>query len=133
MMTLTQYLLGKLAEEASEVAKEALKGQQFGTDSDYQGKTNSELICSELIDVATIIYLLKEWGDPNIRDMFSALDYNGSKNKADIIGRIPKVIYYLLRSAYADHVYLSPEVVTVFTEYSILYRKSSKDELHDKE
>ena len=57
-MNLTQYLLGKLAEEASEVAQMALKCQQFGLSDEYNGEVNSERLMCELDDMQSIIGLL---------------------------------------------------------------------------
>jgi hypothetical protein len=54
-MNLTQWLLVKLAEEANEMGKEALKGSQFGLDSDFQGTTNAELITKEYNDLRAVI------------------------------------------------------------------------------
>lgn len=50
-MNLTQYLLSKMAEEAVELAKEALKGQQHGLFSDFNGKKNLEYIRDEYVDL----------------------------------------------------------------------------------
>lgn len=51
MLTLSQYVLSKIAEEATELAKEALKGQQQGLFSTHRGKTNHEYIRDEYIDL----------------------------------------------------------------------------------
>lgn len=62
MLSRYQYLLTKLAEEASEVAQIALKTQQFGADEVYpeQSKTNTQRIHSELIDLLAIVEMLNE-------------------------------------------------------------------------
>ncbi len=62
MLSRYQYLLTKLAEEASEVAQIALKTQQFGADScDPRDQvTNTERIHAELIDLLTIVEMLNE-------------------------------------------------------------------------
>lgn len=62
MLTRYQYLLTKLAEEASEVAQIALKTQQFGADEVYpeQSKTNTQRIHSELIDLLAIVGMLNK-------------------------------------------------------------------------
>ncbi len=61
-MNRQQYLLGKLAEECSELAQAALKAQQFGLDSvnPYTLKTNREELESELMDVGGICHMLGE-------------------------------------------------------------------------
>ncbi len=58
-MNLTQYLLGKLAEEAAEVAQMALKCQQFGLTDNYQGETNSDRLTGEIRDFLVILRLLR--------------------------------------------------------------------------
>lgn len=62
MLTRYQYLLTKLAEEASEVAQIALKTQQFGADEicPNQPDTNTERIHKELIDLLAIVGMLNE-------------------------------------------------------------------------
>lgn len=62
MLTRYQYLLTKLAEEASEVAQIALKTQQFGANEVYpnQEYTNTERIHQELIDLLAIVGMLNE-------------------------------------------------------------------------
>lgn len=57
-MNLTQYLLGKLAEEATEVAQMALKCQKFGLSDEFEGKVNSERLRGELDDLNAILELL---------------------------------------------------------------------------
>lgn len=59
-MNLTQYLLGKLAEEAAEVAQMALKCQQFGLGDIYIHEPNSERLRCELYDLMAIIELLNK-------------------------------------------------------------------------
>ena len=59
-MNREQYLLGKLAEEGSEVAQMALKTQQFGLDEVYIDESNRQRLHGELNDLLTIVYLLNE-------------------------------------------------------------------------
>jgi hypothetical protein len=61
-MNKTQYLLTKLAEEASEISQAALKAQQFGFDSinPYNQYTNLESLHGELNDLWAIIEMLNE-------------------------------------------------------------------------
>lgn len=63
MMTLTQYLLSKVAEEATELAKEALKGQQQGLFSNHRGRKNYEYIQDEYIDLIARSTLLNQCDD----------------------------------------------------------------------
>jgi len=57
-----QYLLSKLAEEASEVSQIALKSQQFGLDEVYPkvGISNKERIHEELNDLMAIVGMLND-------------------------------------------------------------------------
>lgn len=59
-MNLTQYLLVKLAEEAGEVAKEALKASQYGLDSLYKCQFNARHLMDELLDLAGVVTLLEQ-------------------------------------------------------------------------
>jgi hypothetical protein len=61
-MTRLQWLLGKLAEEGSEVAKNALKTMQFGPIAHAPEKTyNNFLLChEELDDLVAVIEMLNE-------------------------------------------------------------------------
>ena len=62
MLTRYQYLLTKLAEEASEVAQIALKTQQFGADETCPGMnlTNTQRVHEELIDLLAIVGMLNK-------------------------------------------------------------------------
>jgi len=64
MMTWQQLLLGKLAEEASEVAKIALKCQQFGLNEIRPGQrlTNAERLSAETNDFIASIRMLRNDG-----------------------------------------------------------------------
>lgn len=60
MMTITQFYLGKVAEEAIEIAKEALKAQQFGLSEHHpeRTETNAQRICAELNDLLAMVHQL---------------------------------------------------------------------------
>lgn len=64
-MTREQYLFTKLAEEASEVAKIALKTQQFGMGSEHpkKNKDNRTLCHEELTDLVAIVGMLNKETD----------------------------------------------------------------------
>lgn len=64
MLTNTQYLLAKLAEEAAELAQIALKAQQFGLSSTHPttGYTNLQLIEFEFNDILGVLRLMEEEG-----------------------------------------------------------------------
>lgn len=57
-MNRLEYLLTKLAEEAAEVSKDALKASQFGLNSDYMGSTNREKLHAELNDLLAVTKML---------------------------------------------------------------------------
>ena len=61
-MTRQQYLLIKLAEEASEVAKEALKCAQFGQDEVMPGQplTNYQRLEGEIVDFYGVRQMLMD-------------------------------------------------------------------------
>lgn len=63
-MTKEQYLLVKLAEEASEIAQIALKCTHFGiNDKRYEnGKSNIELVEDEFNDLLGVIQMLETEG-----------------------------------------------------------------------
>lgn len=61
MMTRMQYLLSKLAEEASEVAQAAIKAQIFGVHERYVAEpTNIERVSIEFNDMLSIIDMINE-------------------------------------------------------------------------
>lgn len=62
-MSWTQYLLGKLAEEASEVTKEALKCQQQGVASPWKGRAAIFELRNELIEVMAVCQMLEGEAD----------------------------------------------------------------------
>jgi hypothetical protein len=64
MQTKVDYLLIKLAEEASEVAQRALKAVEFGLEEVQpdQELSNTERIGGEVIDMITILLMLSEEG-----------------------------------------------------------------------
>ena len=64
MMNLVQFLLSRLAEEASEVSQIALKAQQYGIDEKWTDspRTNAERIHIELDDVLALVELLNDHG-----------------------------------------------------------------------
>ena len=54
----TQLLLIKIAEECSELSKEALKASQFGLDSVWHGKVRKETLLDEWKDLQSVMALL---------------------------------------------------------------------------
>jgi hypothetical protein len=63
-MNYNQYLLIKLAEEASEVAQAAIKCSLFGYDGvdprEVNGKTNFEKLMYEILDLQAVAELIEE-------------------------------------------------------------------------
>jgi hypothetical protein len=59
-MTRLQYLLVKLAEEASEVGQISLKTAQFGLDETYTDLSNKDRVHAELNDLLAIVELLNK-------------------------------------------------------------------------
>ena len=55
MQTREQYILGKIAEEASEVAQRAIKARDYGLDEVQEGKTtnNAERLVEEFYDLVS--------------------------------------------------------------------------------
>lgn len=51
MLTTAQSKFTKLAEEASEVGKEALKAVHYGANHDHKGTTTRELLRQEMLDM----------------------------------------------------------------------------------
>lgn len=90
-MTRFQYLLIKLAEEAGEVAKEALKTAQFGVDSynphDPNKTRNEDKLTNELIDVHTILLLLE-------REYGLTFDIEDPKHTQAVLKKISKIDKY---------------------------------------
>jgi ketosteroid isomerase-like protein len=60
MMTITQFYLGKVDEEAIEIAKEALKAQQFGLSERHSERveTNAQRIYAEMNDLLAMVHQL---------------------------------------------------------------------------
>ena len=95
MMTYEQFLLNKLAEEASEITKIALKATQFGLDDHHPESvtTNREEIHNEINDLLTIVRMLNDIGFD-----YQKLCYSSMKTKED------KVLKYLEYSRNAGYV-----------------------------
>lgn len=58
-MKLDNYLLITLMEECAEVTQVASKCLRFGTDSEYNGKTNLERLGEELTDMLAVLDIMK--------------------------------------------------------------------------
>jgi len=86
MMTKTQHLLCKIAEEAAEVGQMAMKCQQFGLDEVWEDNpdgpsTNIERLRAELIDLIAVKHMLAEAFDTSSKagDMISAVNKKQEK------------------------------------------------------
>ena len=94
MMTLTQYHLIKLGEEAAEVAQIALKAAHFGLSETQPGGlfTNAERIYAELNDLLAMVHRLGEVS--NSEFWFDI----GSPDHEAISAKLAKVQHYLAYS-----------------------------------
>jgi thiamine monophosphate synthase len=94
MMTLTQYYLIKLAEEAAEVAQIALKAAHFGLSEIQPTKTetNAERIYIELNDTLAMVHRL---GEVSGGEFWFDI---GSPDHAAISAKLAKVAHYLAYS-----------------------------------
>lgn len=86
-MNYREYLLSKLAEEASEIAQIAIKSQVFGFDSvdpRENGENNLEKLEKELLDLLAVVQLLfpdyNSTGCGTMTD-FRAIDYIRMKQR----------------------------------------------------
>lgn len=101
-MNLTQYLLVKLAEEAGEVAKEALKASQFGLDSTHKGNFNARYLLDELMDLAGVVTMLDQHaktGDFLSGGALWPFSPRSNGTGFQVSGKWYKVCYYAIRSA----------------------------------
>lgn len=58
-MTLQEYLLVQLGEEAAEVAHACGKAARFGLNDDYKGKNDRQRLVEELNDLFALVELLQ--------------------------------------------------------------------------
>lgn len=86
-MNQLQYLLGKLAEEAAEVAQASLKGAQFGLGRVIPGQniTNAEKCYREIDDLIGVLELLRE-----------RHNFGYTPNEARIAAKKVKVMSYMV-------------------------------------
>jgi hypothetical protein len=91
MMTLQQYYLVKLAEEAAEVAQIALKAAHFGLSEVQPGTilSNGERICAELNDTLAMVQRL---GDVSEGAFFFDI---GQPDHVAISKKLAKVQHFL--------------------------------------
>ncbi len=84
-MNRIQLLLGKLAEEAAEVAQIALKSQHFGLEEVYpkKGISNGKRLALELGDMAAIMEMLTE-EDVDINDIDIGIDEHIKKKREKV-------------------------------------------------
>jgi len=115
-MNWSQYLLGKLAEEATEVAKEALKCQQQGVGSTYKGRPAIMELRNEFLECVAIIYMLETHSDVSralgthhinpvsVSDMCQDDDYiHITHNK------VLRLCYYAMFAYQSNNLYLTEE------------------------
>lgn len=110
-MNLTQYVLSKVAEEATELAKEALKCQQQGLFSDHRGKANHEYVRDEFIDLIARSTVL-DWCSDVIEqkgDQFSLLINRYTMDREiinKVINSVNKMCYYAYMAYNNGHLQL---------------------------
>lgn len=75
------YLLVCLAEEASEVSKEALKAVRFGLDAEWKGTTALQRLNTELADLDSIVRLLCSFSEYRVGICLNAIGDHTSKIK----------------------------------------------------
>lgn len=94
MMTLAQYHLIKIAEEASEVAQIALKAAHFGLSETQPGGlfTNAQRIYGELNDLLAMVHRL---GEVSNGEFWFDI---GSPDHVAIANKLAKVEHYLAYS-----------------------------------
>lgn len=94
MMTLTQYYLVKLAEEAAEVAQIALKTAHFGLTEHQPGcdETNAMRVYAELNDLLAMVHRLSEVSNGEF--WFDI----GQPDHVSIARKLAKVEHYLAYS-----------------------------------
>src|SRR5579872_1371766 len=109
MMTLQQFYLAKIAEEASEIAQIALKASQFGLTERYpqDPKNNAERLCAELTDLQAMVLRLVDTS-PAGEFWFDI----GSLDHVAIARKLQKVDHYLAYSQSLGMVEASPVGVT---------------------
>lgn len=99
-MNWTQYLLGKLAEECTEIAKEALKNQQQGVGSIWQGRPAILTVRSEFYESMALMQMLAV--RPDVKDALGPNNYllppvNGNTTyEAIVLNKQMKVCYYAM-------------------------------------
>lgn len=63
-----EQVLGMLTEECAEVIQAISKINRFGLNSEWQGVTNKQALITEIGDVLTLISVLVDETDINIKD-----------------------------------------------------------------
>lgn len=93
MMTLTQFYLTKIAEEASEIAQIALKAQQFGLSEVQPGRdqSNAQRMYGELNDLFAMVHRLGEVSNGEFFFDIGAPDHVAIAKK---LGKVEKYLEY---------------------------------------
>lgn len=123
-MNLTQYLLIKLAEEANEVSKEAMKGAQLGLTSLHKSQFNACHIRDELLDLVAVATMLEQHAKTS--DMlrgealwpFSPLDNSTGYRLSD---RWYKICFHALGPIQQGFVVVTPEEDKWIRQFAKLY------------
>lgn len=108
-MNLTQYVLGKIAEEASEVAKAAMKAQTFGMTSKDPSSTtdNTQDIVNEFNDLLGAVTMLELVMGDLLPDL---------KSKEAVSRKISKILYMAESPIKDGHLVLKGDDAVIFNE-----------------
>ncbi len=106
-MIFSQYVLSKIAEEAIELAKEILKGQQHGLFSGHRGHRNINYVRDEFIDMMARAEVLSKCSDIQNKcgdafELFPAYIGVTERNMLDSDISIAKMCHYALLD-YKEH------------------------------
>lgn len=128
MMTFTQYILSKVAEEAVEFTKEVLKGQQQGLFSDHRGRRNVDYIRSEFIDLYARSTVLEKCSELTSGEQgkFELLPIRLDMTEDNMLAvdeSIAKMCHYTLMAVSNGHVTLTTDELEYVTEQAEHYRE----------
>ncbi|ABY62972.1 hypothetical protein ST201phi2-1p141 [Pseudomonas phage 201phi2-1] len=128
MMSFSQYVLSKIAEESVELTKEVLKGQQQGLFSNHRGQRNVDYIRQEFIDLYARAQVLeacddiKEQGGVDFELLPIRLDMTES-NMLDVSLSVAKMCYYAQMAVASGTLELTPSEAEYVAEEADYWRE----------